>query len=202
MQAEGVICHYGMGGAVGAALDSEPATTLEIEVLAIPSFDPNDPSGSPIAPRNYLIEHGYKTDGECFESGGWPVRLFVANNNLERAAVASSLPVDVDSERTWVIMAEHLMAIALVADRPSDKPWMLRLTESDAIDELTLKSILSSHDLIGKWAKFTQEYPPQFPSKQMMRQTLAALSFSEKIKILEKLRDRSRAIAGAGLRRP
>jgi hypothetical protein len=33
-----------------------------------------------------------------------------------------------------------------------------------------------------------------------MRKRLAALSFSEKIKILEKLRDRSLAIAAAGLR--
>jgi hypothetical protein len=38
-------------------------------------------------------------------------------------------------------------------------------------------------------------------SKQEMRVRLAALSFSEKIKILEKLRDRSLAIAASGLRR-
>jgi hypothetical protein len=38
-------------------------------------------------------------------------------------------------------------------------------------------------------------------SKQEMRKRLASLSFSEKIKVLEKLRDRSLAIAGSGLRR-
>jgi hypothetical protein len=38
-------------------------------------------------------------------------------------------------------------------------------------------------------------------SKPKMRAGQAALSFSEKIKILEKLRDRDRAIAAAGLRR-
>ncbi len=37
--------------------------------------------------------------------------------------------------------------------------------------------------------------------KEKMRKLLASLSFSEKIKILEKLRDRERAIAAAGLRR-
>jgi len=37
--------------------------------------------------------------------------------------------------------------------------------------------------------------------KKEMRKRLAALSFTEKIKILEKLRDRDRAIAAAGLRR-
>jgi hypothetical protein len=37
-------------------------------------------------------------------------------------------------------------------------------------------------------------------SKKDMRKQLAALSFTEKIKILEKLRDRSLAIAAAGPR--
>jgi len=37
--------------------------------------------------------------------------------------------------------------------------------------------------------------------KQEMRKKLAALSFAEKVKILEKLRDRELAIAAAGLRK-
>ena len=41
----------------------------------------------------------------------------------------------------------------------------------------------------------------QLAAKSRMREKLAALSFSEKIKILEKLRDRSLALAAAGLRR-
>ena len=38
-------------------------------------------------------------------------------------------------------------------------------------------------------------------NKNETRRKLASLSFSEKIKILEKLRDRSLAIAASGLRR-
>lgn len=38
-------------------------------------------------------------------------------------------------------------------------------------------------------------------SKQEMRRRLAALSFSEKVKILEKLRDRSVALGRSGFRR-
>ena len=38
-------------------------------------------------------------------------------------------------------------------------------------------------------------------SKQEMRKRLAALTFSEKIRILEKLRDRSLALAASGQRR-
>jgi hypothetical protein len=36
--------------------------------------------------------------------------------------------------------------------------------------------------------------------KKEMRKRLTALSFSEKVKILEKLRDRSQALAACGLR--
>jgi hypothetical protein len=41
----------------------------------------------------------------------------------------------------------------------------------------------------------------QLQGKERMRKRLAALSFTEKIRILEKLRDRDRSIAAAGLRR-
>jgi hypothetical protein len=41
----------------------------------------------------------------------------------------------------------------------------------------------------------------QLGGKAAMRKKLASLSFSEKIKFLEKLRDRSLKIAAAGLRR-
>jgi len=41
----------------------------------------------------------------------------------------------------------------------------------------------------------------QMRGKERMRKRLAALSFTEKIKILEKLRDREKIIAMAGLRR-
>lgn len=197
MQVDGIIAHYAIGGDVAASYYSEPATTLPMEVYVTLPFDSNGLSASLAALRKYLIAQGHKIEGAGFEIEGWLVRFVVASNNLEREAVASSLPVDVDGERLWVMMAEHLMAIALVANRTSDRPWMLRLTERDAIDELTLKSILNSHDLIEKWALFQENYPPQFPSKQEMRQKMAGLSFSEKIKILEKLRDRSLAFAEA-----
>ena len=39
-----------------------------------------------------------------------------------------------------------------------------------------------------------------FQAKERMRKRLAALSFTEKIKILEKLRERDKLIAAAGLR--
>lgn len=201
MQADGVICHYAIGGSVGAAYYSEPATAVEIEVLVILPFDQNGSSASLTRLLDYLMAHGRRATGECFEFESWPVRFLVANNDLQREAVASSLPASVDNDRVWVMTAEHLVAIALSANSSNDRPWMLRLTERDAIDELGLKAILKSHGLVGKWSQFEQEFPPQFPRKEEMRNRLASLSFSEKIDILERLRDREKAIAASRLRR-
>lgn len=201
MRAEGVICHYAIGGAVSAVQYLEPATLLEIELLVILPFDPGGSSASLTVLCNYLLSHGFKKDGECFDIGGWPVRFLIANNDLEREAVASSHPLLVDGEPVFVMMVEHLIAIALTMNRQKDRSWMLRLAERDAIDELMLKSILEAHDLIDKWPQFERDFPPQFPSKEEMRNRLASLSFSEKIKMLEKLRDREKALAASGLRR-
>jgi hypothetical protein len=201
MQTDGVISHYAIGGAVGAVEYSEPAATLEIEVLVILPFDPRGSSDSLAALHSYLMAHGYKGDGECFEIGSWPVRFLVAKNELEREAVAGSLPLSVNGKYVFVMMAEHLVAIALTMNRPKDLPWMLRLAQRDVIDELALKAILKSHDLIDKWLQFERDFPPQFPSKEEMRNRLASLSFSEKIKIMESLRGREEAIAASGLRR-
>lgn len=203
MQADGLISCYALSGATAAIYYSEPATVLEIEVLVILPFDPNGESASLTALQEYLVGQGCNASNasdRCFVIGGWPVRFVVARNNLEREAVAASLPVPINGLRAFVVMAEHLIAIALSETRSSDRVWMLRLTERDAIDELVLKSIVTSHGLLERWAEFERDFSPRFPSKDEMRSRLASLSFSEKVKILEKLRDRGQAIAASGLR--
>lgn len=49
--------------------------------------------------------------------------------------------------------------------------------------------------------RFEKGFLKRMAMKPKLQARMAALSFSEKIKILEKLRDREKAIAGAGLRK-
>jgi hypothetical protein len=93
MRADGVICHYALGSAVGAAYYSEPATTLDLEVFVILPFDAKGLSASLTVLCDYLTARGCKVNGECLEVAGWPVHFLPATNDLEREAVASSLPV-------------------------------------------------------------------------------------------------------------
>jgi hypothetical protein len=199
MQADGVICHYGIGGGVAAAYYTEPASTPDMEAFVILPFDPRGESASMSALHSYLAARGCSCNGQHFEIRGWPVRISAARNDLEHAAVAGSLPESVDGEAAWILAAEDLIAIALAESSLRGQIWIQRLTEADAFDELTLKAVLTSNGLISKWEEFEKKYPPQFASKEGTERARA--SFTEKVKILEKLRERDKAIAASGLRR-
>jgi hypothetical protein len=77
----------------------------------------------------------------------------------------------------------------------------LQFVEQGAVTRKKLQSILERSGLAAKWQPFERKYWKEQISKPKMPARLAALSFSEKIKILEKLRERSAKIAASALRR-
>jgi hypothetical protein len=82
---------------------------------------------------------------------------------------------------------------------------ILKFLEADAVDADKLNRILFRHGLVPKWEKFERKYQVSGGvnvDDKERRKRLASLPFSEKLKILEKLRDRDRVIAAAGLRKP
>jgi len=98
------------------------------------------------------------------------------------------------------VLCEHLVAIALQDWRSKDQALILQFIERDALDGSTLQGILKQHGLTDKWKQFVDRYVEAFPPEEEMRKRLTEVSFSEKVKILEKLRDRSLALAASGLR--
>ena len=129
------------------------------------------------------------------------MQFLVPSNEHNREAVAGSVPTTVEGVRTWVMLAEHLVAIALSTGRSNDHIRTLQFIEHNAVDRAMLQSILEHRGLALKWKQFEHDYLEALTSKKKMRKRLAALSFSEKIKVLEKLRDRSLSLAAGGLRR-
>jgi hypothetical protein len=158
MQADGVIAHYAIGGAVGATLYLEPAATLDVDVFVIL---PAAPSGllvslSPI--YEYLESRGGTVQDEHIVLGDWPVQFLVPSGELEREAVVASIPVTVEGVRTWVMLAEHLVAIALSTGRSKDHIRILQFMEQGTVDRPLLHSILERHGLTAKWAQFERKY--------------------------------------------
>jgi hypothetical protein len=157
MQADGVISHYAIGGAVGATFYLEPAATLDVDVFVLLSH----PSGVLVSLRpiyEYLKARGGIEDREHIVLGDWPVQFLVPANELEREAVAASVPVDVEGVRTWVMLAEHLVAIALSTGRAKDHIRVLQFIKDKAVDQVMLRAILEKHGLLLKWKQFQHKY--------------------------------------------
>lgn len=157
MQADGIVSHYAIGGAVAATFYLEPAATLDVDVFVVLS----NPGGALVSLTpiyEYLKARGGVEDREHIVIGDWPVQFLVPGNDLEREAVAASIPVDVEGVRTWVMLAEHLVAIALSTGRAKDHIRVLQFIKEKAVDEPMLKSILKNHGLLSKWEQFHRKY--------------------------------------------
>jgi hypothetical protein len=125
MQSAGVIGRYAIGGAVGATFYLEPIRTVDVDVFI--SFRPE--AGRLIAtPQpiyDYLINRGYKTEGEYIVIEDWPVQFLPTTGPLVEEAIVEAREADVEGERTFVFSSEHLMAIALQTGRAKDKARIL-----------------------------------------------------------------------------
>jgi hypothetical protein len=158
MQADGVIGKYAIGGAVGATFYLEPAATVDLDIfVTLPT------SGGglllSLAPiYEYLKSHGGKVVDEYIEIGGWPVQFLAPNNDLEQEAVNQAVSTNVEAVRTWVMSAEHLVAIALKTGRAKDHNRILQFVEQEAVDRRKLSRILAQHGLTLKWKEFERKY--------------------------------------------
>jgi hypothetical protein len=75
-------------------------------------------SVSPI--YDYLTARGHKLEREYIVIAGWPIRFLPPNNALVEEALEQAVETQVEGVRTWVMTAEHLVAIALQTGRAKD----------------------------------------------------------------------------------
>jgi hypothetical protein len=158
MQADGVIGKYAIGGAVGATLYLEPAATLDVDIFVTLPAAPGSLLLSLAPLYEYLKARGCTVKDEHIEVGGWPVKFLPPSNELEREAVAESVRATVEGVTTWVMSAEHLVAIALRTRRSKDHIRILQFVEQNAVDRGKLQSVLERHGLTSKWQEFERKY--------------------------------------------
>lgn len=158
MQADGVIGKYAIGGAVGATLYLDPVATLDVDVfVTLPNIDANKlVSLTPI--YEYLTRSGCKIKGEYIVIGTWPVQFLLPGNALEEEAVSQARQAEVRGVRTWVMTAEHLVAIALQTGRAKDHERILHFMERNAVDLVKLNEIVTRHSLTSKWQNFQKRH--------------------------------------------
>lgn len=158
MQADGLIGKYAIGGAVGATFYLAPAATVDVDIF---TMLPGESVGTlvSLAPiYEYLEARGCKVEDEYIVVGGWPVQFLPPSDDLDREAIAQSVPTEVEGTNTWVMTAEHLVAIALRTGRAKDHIRVLRFLERRAVDRSKLQSVLERHNLASKWTQFERRY--------------------------------------------
>jgi hypothetical protein len=77
---------------------------------------------------------------------------------FDEEALAQAVETEVEGVRTWVMSAEHLVAIALRTGRAKDFTRILQFVESGVIDPNKLDQILERSGLLAKWEQFGDKY--------------------------------------------
>lgn len=158
MQRDGVIESYAIGGAVGATYYLEPFTTMDLDIFVRLSPAPGSVllSLSPI--YDYLTSHGGRIQSEHVLIRSWPVQFLPAADPLELEALQQARPVDVEGTATRVLLAEHLLALALRTGRLKDHNRILQFLSENVIDKAKMNAILERHGLASKWQAFEKRY--------------------------------------------
>jgi hypothetical protein len=159
MQASGVIGRYAIGGAVGATFYLEPAATLDIDIFA--SIQP--PPGSVLLSLqpiyDYLVTgRHYRQEGEYIVVEGWQVQFLPPGDALGEEALAQAIAVAVEEVTTWVMTAEHLVALALQLGRGKDFARILQFIEAGVLESDRLDQVLTRHHLLAKWEQFGDKF--------------------------------------------
>jgi hypothetical protein len=154
MQTEGIIGKYAIGGAVGATFYLEPLATLDLDIFVALKAPQGSPSLTLAPIYDYLTSRGYQVEKEYLIIEGWPVQSLPPSDALEEEALGQAVQTEVEGVPTWVITAEHLVAIALKTGRAKDFARILYLVEGGVLDASQLDQILKRHGLLEKWEQF------------------------------------------------
>ena len=154
MQADGIIDHYAIGGAVGATFYLEPVATLDVDVFITFQAEAGQLLVSPQPIFEYLKARGGVMQGEYIMVAGWPVQFLPPGTPLVEEALQESVQRDVDGTPVRVFTAEHLAAIALQTGRAKDKTRLLQFIEVGALDASRFQTILARHALVDRWRQF------------------------------------------------
>ena len=156
LRAAGRIGQWAIGGAMGATLYLEPISTFDLDVFVLFEGSPLILTLTPI--YKFLKARGHAADGDAVMIHGWPVQFLPAESGLLREAVEQAREVDFEGVPARVMLAEHLMAIALQTGRGKDFARLVTFMEARVADEAKLRELLERHGLGAAWKRFEQNY--------------------------------------------
>jgi hypothetical protein len=127
-------------------------------------------------------------------SSGLVGQFLPAHEDLECEALGKAVPIQVEGvPTTYVSSSEHLVALALQTGRAKDYARIVQFVEQEVVDPEQLNRILMRHGCFRSGRGSSVDIwrnNMNTDSDRERRKRSASLSFEEKIKILEKLRER------------
>lgn len=189
MQADGVIEKYAIGGAVGATFYLEPAATVDLDIFVDLPTAPGTSLVTLGGIYEYLTARGCTAEGEYIVIGDWPVQFLQVTDDLVRAARDRRC-----GRRFNPRHARRIPGRDCCANRPREGPRAypaVHRAESSA--NYGSRRVALQARLDCKMASDQEE----ISMSDQSRKRLAGLPFAEKLRILDKLRERSVAIAAA-----
>jgi hypothetical protein len=158
MQADGIIEHYALGGAVAATFYLEPISTIDVDFFISFPAVPGSLLFSTKPIFDYLTERGSTIEGEYLVVAGWPVQFLPPTSPLVEEGLNTAREFDLAGETVRVLSAEHLAAIALATGRAKDRARLVQFLDSGILDSERLHEIMQRHGLLPKWAQFRERF--------------------------------------------
>jgi hypothetical protein len=159
MQRDGVINKYAIGGAIGALFYIEPSLTKDIDIFVTLPTLPGGQVQSLSRIYEYLLGRGFTAKAEYIIVGTWPVQFLPATTALELEALNEAVQAEYEGVTSWVMTAEHLVAICLQTGRLKDYARIGQFIEHQAVDMQKLERVIGRNGLADKWKLFNERYP-------------------------------------------
>lgn len=156
MREEGVIADYALFGAIAQMRYTEPAATLDADVLVSVSAPERLEVLKPI--YEFCASRGYQPEGESVRVGAWPVQFIPAFSALTREALEHAETADLEGVPLRVVRADHLAVIALSVGRAKDWARILGLLDSGSVRRKQLADLAAQHGLTDAWRRFEARF--------------------------------------------
>ena len=157
---DGVVECYAIGGAVGAIFWVEVKQTEDLDIFVF--VHASDP---PLQPLQHIYDalksRGYGFEGMYMMIEGVPVQFLPADTpELLAEALRSAVPQQYGQEKTWVMSAEYLLALALHTKRGKDYERVAQfLEQAEGLDLKAVTHLIARHDLVASARRFGDLYP-------------------------------------------
>ena len=152
----GIITNYALFGALAQTRYTEPAMTIDADVLVtVPSTERLDILSSIY---KFCAGRGYRAEGEAIQVGAWPVQFVPVFSPLTQEALDHADTADFEGVPLRVVRANYLAVIALSVGRARDLTRILSLLESGSVTREDIAQLAAKHQLSEAWIKFEKRF--------------------------------------------